>query len=647
MLNKKALAASVSAPPAIYPEDVFATYLWTGNDSSRNITNGIDLAGKGGLIWIKARNSDAYPHQLFDSNRGFTNTNGNVLNTEYTSGGNGYEGSMNGVSSTGFSLTSGNTNASNVPYCSWTFRKQPKFFDVVTWTGDGTTGRQIPHNLGVQPGVLLYKRTDTTGNWIFQHRSLSGSTSFLRLNSTDAVDTGVANFSDATSTYFVANGSGNAAYQANINGATYVAYLFAHNAGGFGTAGTDNVISCGSFVTGSTGVETITLGYEPQYVMFKRADSTGDWVILDTMRGFPNGGVDAYLYANTSAAETTAGYGHPTATGFVIDAGFGSGQTYIYMAIRRPMKVPTTGTSVFAPVATTDSANTFKTTGFTIDLQMQGYRPGISNNIQTIDRLRGVGTIASTSSSVPKLSTSSTAAESSVTASNGWNNTGFQISSAWDGNDMVYWNFRRASGFFDVVCYTGTGSARTVAHNLTVAPELMIVKGRSVNDDWSVYSQSIGNTDFLKLNSTATKATGASFWNNTSPTSSVFSLGTNGALNSNGGTFVAYLFATCAGVSKVFSYTGNGSSQTINCAFTAGARFVMVKRTDSTGDWYVWDTARGIVSGNDPHLSLNTTAAEVTSNDSIDPDNSGFIVNQLSATNINVSSATYIGIAIA
>ena len=73
----------------------------------------------------------------------------------------------------------------------------------------------------------------------------------------------------------------------------------------------------------------------------------------------------------------------------------------------------------------------------------------------------------------------------------------------------------------------------------------------------------------------------------------------------------------------------------------------MIKRTDSTGDWYVWDSARGIVAGNDSHLSLNTTAAEVTTDDSVDTDNTGFIVNQLAATNINVSSATYIYLAIA
>jgi hypothetical protein len=112
-------------------------------------------------------------------------------------------------------------------------------------------------------------------------------------------------------------------------------------------------------------------------------------------------------------------------------------------------------------------------------------------------------------------------------------------------------------------------------------------------------------------------------------------------------TYIAYLFATLAGISKVGSYTGNGTSQTIDCGFSTGAKFILIKRTDSAGDWFMWDTVRGIVAGNDPHLSLNTTAAEVTTDDSIDPDTSGFIVNQNATTNINVTSAEYIYYAIA
>ena len=205
--------------------------------------------------------------------------------------------------------------------------------------------------------------------------------------------------------------------------------------------------------------------------------------------------------------------------------------------------------------------------------------------------------------------------------------------------------FRSAPGFFDEVCYTGTGSSPlNISHNLTVVPEMMIIKNRSFAASWAVYVAPLGNTHSLLLDDIGGQL--GSFWNNTSPTISQFTVGTGTAVN-GAYTFVAYLFATVAGISKVGSYTGNGSSQTINCGFAAGARFILIKRTDSTGDWYVWDSARGIVSGDDPHLSLNTTAAEVTTDDSIDPDSTGFIVNQLGATNINVNTATYIYLAIA
>jgi hypothetical protein len=219
---------------------------------------------------------------------------------------------------------------------------------------------------------------------------------------------------------------------------------------------------------------------------------------------------------------------------------------------------------------------------------------------------------------------------------------------------MVGWNFRRAPGFFDIVCYTGTGSATAFSHNLGVVPEMMIVKRRSATDDWWVYDTATGNTKYQVLNSTATPSTSSTAWNNTMPTSSVITVGTGTPVNTSAGTYVAYLFATVPGVSKVGSYTGNGgtvntngTSQTINCGFSTGARFVLIKRTDNTGDWYVFDSARGIVSASDPYLLLNSSNAEVTTVDAVDADNSGFIVNQTSAENLNVTSATYIFLAIA
>jgi hypothetical protein len=151
----------------------------------------------------------------------------------------------------------------------------------------------------------------------------------------------------------------------------------------------------------------------------------------------------------------------------------------------------------------------------------------------------------------------------------------------------------------------------------------------------------------MRLNDTLAATVGSAWWNNTTPTSSVFTVGNEDVVNNTGWTYVAYLFATCAGVSKVGSYTGTATTQTINCGFTAGARFVLIKRTDSTGDWYVWDSARGIIAGNDPYLLLNSTAAEVTSTDYVDTASSGFQISDTAPAAINASGGTYIFLAIA
>jgi hypothetical protein len=116
---------------------------------------------------------------------------------------------------------------------------------------------------------------------------------------------------------------------------------------------------------------------------------------------------------------------------------------------------------------------------------------------------------------------------------------------------------------------------------------------------------------FLNLTDAAVDYQGY-VWNNSNPTSTGVNLSADNYLTNSatGSTYVMYLFASVPGVSKVGTYTGNGSSQTINCAFTTGARFVLIKRTNVAGDWYVWDSARGIVAGNDPYLLLNSAAAE-------------------------------------
>jgi len=177
----------------------------------------------------------------------------------------------------------------------------------------------------------------------------------------------------------------------------------------------------------------------------------------------------------------------------------------------------------------------------------------------------------------------------------------------------------------------------------------MIVKCRSnVIDGWMIYSATLPASSKMILNRDYAELAGeTTTWNSTRPTASVFSVGTEANVNNSGYTYVAYLFATCAGVSKVGSYTGTGTTQTINCGFTAGSRFVLIKRTDSTGDWYVWDSARGIVAGNDPYLLLNTTDAEVTGTDYIDTAATGFEISSTAPAAINASAGTFIFLAIA
>jgi hypothetical protein len=487
------------------------------------------------------------------------------------------------------------------------------------------------------------------------HTSI-GNTKYLALNTTDATSTGISRWNNTTPTSTVFT-LGNSALVNNLND-TYVAYLFAHNAGGFGLTGTDNVISCGSY-TGTGSAQDINLGYEPQFLIIKNASSgTTNWVMLDNMRGLPVGTGDAYLKPNLSDAEVaTSDFVDPTATGFrtILSTMNTSGNTFIYIAIRRgPMKVPTDATKVFSPTAANNTQGTQNTTNFPVDLQIARIRASVTDTWD-MDRLRGISTTATNGEKY--LRTNTTGAEATGSSlTQYWNNTGFQTANGFASASTIYWNFGRASSFFDIVCYTGNGTSQNISHNLTVAPELMIVKKRNsaTNSNWVVYCSSLltpitnnASRNFLLLNSTQAGTQSDVHWNSTTPTASVFSVGTSTNTNSSADTFVWYGFATLSGISKVGSYTGTGTTLQVNCGFTAGARFVLIKRTDSTGDWYVWDTARGIVSGNDPYLLLNSTAAEVTNTDYIDTYSAGFEISSTAPSAINASGGSFIFLAIA
>lgn len=624
MLNQKLMGNPAERQ---YVDDVFSTYLYTGNGSTQTINNGIDLAGKGGLAWTKSRGT-ASGHMLYDTLRG-TNQ---FLATQTTIASTSSPGTLTFFNDDGFTLgASDNGNFStNVPAVSWTFRRAPGFFDVVTYTGNGASNRQIAHGLGAEPGFITTKATSTTGDWNTYHRSATGD---LKLNTQDAQAASRALITAAAADTFTVSGV------ANTSGVTYVAYLWAHD------PGEDGIVQCGSFTTDSSGNATVNLGWEPQFLMVKTISAAQNWRMFDSMRGMPVGSADAQLIPNSSEAETASNFVEPSASGFNFIGSLS--QTYIYLAIRRPNKPPKTGAEVFNPTVSAAGEGVAISTGFSPDMQFVFVRNFNLPQVRSVvDRLRGVS--STQESSGRNLRTNSTVGEITTDlTSRNWGNYGFEIPQSTGTTNSVYLSFRRCSGFFDQVCDTGTGTFKSIPHSLGVAPEFVIRKSRNFSTPWEVWHSSLGTDEKLLINSDASKIMDATAWGNTAPGEASFSVGTGVNVNNLGGTYTTYLFSTIGGISKVGSYTGNGSSQTIDCGFTTGARFILIKRTDSTGDWYVWDTARGIVAANDPHLSLNTTAAEVTTDDSVDPDASGFIVNQNTATNINVLDATYIFLAIA
>lgn len=233
---------------------------------------------------------------------------------------------------------------------------------------------------------------------------------------------------------------------------------------------------------------------------------------------------------------------------------------------------------------------------------------------------------------------------------------GFSVgnSSGWNSNALNYIAFllQRVSGGFDVVTYTGTGSAQNVSHGLGVTPELIIVKNRSLGSrNWKVYSATLGNTKALTLDSTAAADTNSAYWNNTSPTSSVFTVNTSTLTNENTRSFVAYLFATLNPGVKVGSYTGDGNANGAFQTTNFRPRFVIIKRTDSTGAWVIFDDQ---TDSSSPHNTFNqldagtTTAETVTTNTAggLDMTATGWQSIDSAPADININGATYIYLAI-
>ena len=399
----------------------------------------------------------------------------------------------------------------------------------------------------------------------------------------------------------------------------------------FGENEDKSLIKCGSYVgNGSSSGQPIDIGWEPQWVVIKNVSAGGNgWMTYDTMRGwFDNAnasGHDRYMMINSANAETTFDSGHPTSTGFKITtnnpAFNDTGNVYCYIAIRRsdgyvgkPAKV---GTDVFDIKAAQTGGSTpfYQGYNFVVD-SIISKNPDGTGDFTTYQRLAGRKRLKINESTA--MGNNNNALWDYM---NGFN--------AYTGNDGYYlgWGWKRHAGF-DVVCYEGTGSTQELNHSLGKSPEMIWVKCRSDGStQWVVGHKGLnGGTNpwnyYLTLETTDAEIDNT-VWADTSPSSSHFTVGGNfSSLNTNGSEYLTLLFASVDGISKVGSYVGQGTDLTVEFGFSP--RFIMVKRADSTGDWNVFDTVRGLdATSNDKELRFNNDTAQ-TNHELGEPTATGF-----------------------
>jgi len=624
MLNEFFTSSAGSSEP-LKVEDVFSTFVYNGIlNSSKTITNGLNLDGEGGMVLVKQRH-DTRPWMLMDTERGTDK----FLYTHDSPA----EGTLSGVisyNSDGFTLAGGagyeDVNGNNRYYGSWSFRKAPGFFDVVTYTGDDVSGRTIAHSLDSVPGMIWVKRTDNSGSWTVYHRN-QGATKYAALNSNNRFNTSSSRWNDTAPTASVFSVGNDASV--NASGGSYIAYLFAHDDARFEASGSESIIKCDAYTgNGSSTGPIVDLGFRPQFVMIKRASNDASWFIWDTERGCSM--IDAYAVrispdvVTREDAGTTINF---TDTGFQVvsneTAYNGSGNTYVYMAISDVQNIPTTGTDLLE-IQSRDGTSS----NVTIDLGYRGRMLWVKRRDGKSDwytNSRGTGT------SSWRFNDNNNANAGPVSDFHNAHETN-EIFYASDpdvntsSDTYINYFFRAAKGAFTEFSYLGTGGNTTISHSLGAVPQLWIVKSQSGNQ-YPAYagSASLASNQHLITN-LRNGATGSSFWNSTYPTSTTLSLGDDDEINANAAQYNVMLFGNVAGVIDIGKYQGTDTAGLqIDCGFSGGARFVLIKSIDSDGDWYVFDTVRGIVSsGNEPYLLLNDDGDEITGSNYIDPYSSGF-----------------------
>ena len=663
-----------SAPttPDPDPKKGMDVVTYSGTGAVQNI-GGLNF--EPGLVWIKSRTS-TNGHNIYDTVRGankylsshLTTAEGTSTNELNTFNPDGFNlGSAAGVNGSGKNYVAWTWRAGGpaVPNTSGTINSQVSAntdygFSIVSYTGNGSIAQTIGHGLSSAPKWIIAKNLDYSIGWPVYHSGVGpGNSLFLNTDGTPSGGTGIWGNVDPTNSVFtVANDP-----EANKNGDNYIAYCWSEVSGysKFGTY-TGN---------GSTTGPVITTGFKPRWILVKNTSSSARWIVWDTERDDDT--LDKGLSPNLNSAEVTAFNANILSDGFqIVDSETTlneNNSTFIYAAFAdRPgnnwdvnnivtNEGLTTSKTQFDVVTYTgtDSTQSIDSLAFQPDLVWVKNKDQSEKHVFT-DSVRGIGNALYTSSDSAEDSGSTYSDRFVSLDSDGFTVGSSHTTTNSNGDDFVAYCWKaggtavsntdgsitssvsaNAEYGFSIVTYTGAGSTQTIGHGLGKVPKMILVKKRSSTENWGVYHVGIGNGNRLALNSTGS-STSTTTWNNTTPTSSVFSVGAASLSNTSGDTYVAYCFADIPGYQR-FGSVDTGSDPIVITGFKP--RFLLTKKTSGSEHWFLHDSER------DSDDDDNTTTFEVNNNGASESGanrkvkflDNGF---QLVGADVDVSSATSI-----
>ena len=530
----------------------------------------------------------------------------------------------------------------------------------------GTNGFYLPFTNTASTSTLGNDFSGNSNNWTVNNISLTAGTTYDSMTDSPTVSSAtVANYSVL-----------NPLWQGRTNSPTNGNLDYPASSVGIGTIG----VSSGSYyweITSTGGTTTAAL--------YSTAVSTSTTITTGVTKGFRfNASTGAFdfttdgtSYTSIATGLTTGPYFPYVSTAASTTASFNAGQrpfaytpptgfnalnTYNLptptIANGAQYMAATLYTGTGATQTISDGGNTAIGTTFQPDLVWIKSRSATTNH-NLFDVLRGTTAYLisnSTATEATNANTLTAFGSTGFTVGSDASAIGVNVNAAtyvgwqWKANGAGVTNTNgsitstvsaNTTAGFSVLTYTGTGANATVGHGLGVAPNMIIVKQRNAaTADWGVYHSSIGNTGLLRLDTTDAILTLATMWNNTTPTSSVFSLGTNITGNGSTTTYVAYCWAAVPGYSAFGSYTGNGSTDGPFVYANMRPRYVLIKRTDSTGDWYIWDTSRNTYNVVGEELLADTSGAGNTATD-LDILSNGFKIRTTTAA-INASGGTFV-----